>query len=437
MKTGLKPFKLLSLAALATLIFWGLHLQVVSAPVPAAQGDDVFASGVQAYSVGNFVQAEKLLATYLRDNPHSMIRDIGLLWYGRALLALHRAAEARGVADSMAKEFPNSPLTQKLREEIQGYEKNGRLSEVEATRNAARAKLPQTKNGTHATAPLRAAAKTEPKRERPRVQTVAAKKNPPSAKKRQRALRPERVGEDPGTGRTSAQINESKAQASRGTNPARVGMRGEYAGKPVHVARLKKPLPMSPAARVSEKPKKSTAAASSEPQRSSRPEAKRLENRKAVSLVRREHPKPEREAKVLPARREPIRKPAVKKETQSAVSKSTQTTTQLRSLRDPFRPLVVRSGDEVPTVLPPGKKGLIINRLEVKGVIKTDEGYIAVVQAGPNSAAIFLREKDSLYDGDVEKIYSDRVIFRRFVTDKLGKVYAEEVTKPIIGSAGF
>jgi len=101
-------------------------------------------------------------------------------------------------------------------------------------------------------------------------------------------------------------------------------------------------------------------------------------------------------------------------------------------LRDPFRSLVRK--DEGPDqALPPGKRGLMISRLTINGIVAGAE-MIAVVTMRGRNRAYFLRERDELYDGRVARITEDGVVFKERATDAFGTPYEREVTKQISGS---
>ena len=99
--------------------------------------------------------------------------------------------------------------------------------------------------------------------------------------------------------------------------------------------------------------------------------------------------------------------------------------------RDPFfSPVVQRNGSGCST----GKKCLEIGAINVRGVVKSDSGFIAVVTNNLNKA-YFLRENDPVFNGYVVKITGDSVTFQETVQDKLGKSFTREVVKRIITPA--
>lgn len=102
--------------------------------------------------------------------------------------------------------------------------------------------------------------------------------------------------------------------------------------------------------------------------------------------------------------------------------------------RDPFRSLLIRP-DQQALALPAGKKGLMISQLSVDGIVRGPNGMIAVV-TNPQRRAYFLREKDEVYNGVVEKITAEAVIFRESAVDPFGKPYTREVVKRLYPVAG-
>jgi hypothetical protein len=95
--------------------------------------------------------------------------------------------------------------------------------------------------------------------------------------------------------------------------------------------------------------------------------------------------------------------------------------------RDPFfSPVVQQSGSGCST----GKKCLEIGAINLRGVVKSDNGFIAVVTNNLNKA-YFLRENDPVFNGYVVKITGDSVVFQETIQDKLGKSFTREVVKKI------
>jgi Tfp pilus assembly protein PilP len=77
-----------------------------------------------------------------------------------------------------------------------------------------------------------------------------------------------------------------------------------------------------------------------------------------------------------------------------------------------------------------GKKCLAIEQIDLRGVVKSENGMIAVV-VNALDKAYFLRENDPVFNGYVVKITGDSIIFKQTLQDKLGKSFTREVTKKI------
>lgn len=100
--------------------------------------------------------------------------------------------------------------------------------------------------------------------------------------------------------------------------------------------------------------------------------------------------------------------------------------------RDPFFSPVVQqpTGSGCST----GKKCLEIGQINLRGVVRSDAGFIAVVTNTLNKA-YFLRENDPVFNGYVVKITGDSVVFQETVQDKLGKSSTREVVKRLFTPA--
>jgi hypothetical protein len=100
--------------------------------------------------------------------------------------------------------------------------------------------------------------------------------------------------------------------------------------------------------------------------------------------------------------------------------------------RDPFFSPVVQqpTGSGCST----GKKCLEIGQINLRGVVKSESGFIAVVTNTLNKA-YFLHENDPVFNGYVVRITGDSVVFQETVPDKLGKPFTREVVKRIMTPA--
>ena len=97
--------------------------------------------------------------------------------------------------------------------------------------------------------------------------------------------------------------------------------------------------------------------------------------------------------------------------------------------RDPFVSPVV-SMSAVGSGCSSGKRCLSIEQISLRGVVRSDTGMIAVV-VNALDKAYFLRENDPVFNGFVEKITVDSIVFKQTFHDKLGKPLTRDVTKTI------
>ena len=97
--------------------------------------------------------------------------------------------------------------------------------------------------------------------------------------------------------------------------------------------------------------------------------------------------------------------------------------------RDPFVSPVVNLS-AIGSGCSSGKRCLAIEQIALRGVVKSDTGMIAVV-VNALDKAYFLRENDPVFNGYVQKITPDSIVFRETFHDKLGKAFTRDVTKSI------
>ena len=101
--------------------------------------------------------------------------------------------------------------------------------------------------------------------------------------------------------------------------------------------------------------------------------------------------------------------------------------------RDPFVSPVVHMG-AVGSGCSTGKRCLAIDQIALRGVVRSENGMIAVV-VNTMDKAYFLRENDPVFNGYVTKITPDSIIFKETFRDRLGKEMTRDVTKTIIRPA--
>jgi len=97
--------------------------------------------------------------------------------------------------------------------------------------------------------------------------------------------------------------------------------------------------------------------------------------------------------------------------------------------RDPFISPVVALG-AIGSGCSSGKRCLAIDQIALRGVVRSDNGMIAVV-VNAMDKAYFLRENDPVFNGYVVKITGDSIVFKETFKDKLGKPLTRDVTKSI------
>ena len=89
-----------------------------------------------------------------------------------------------------------------------------------------------------------------------------------------------------------------------------------------------------------------------------------------------------------------------------------------RGRRDPFISLALGLNILPPEERLPGLGGMLIQEVSLRGFVKTSEGYIAMIQ-GTDNKSYFAREGVRMYDGMIELIDSDKVVFRQEISDPL------------------
>lgn len=102
--------------------------------------------------------------------------------------------------------------------------------------------------------------------------------------------------------------------------------------------------------------------------------------------------------------------------------------------RDPFVSPIHQTGTGAAGTCATGKRCLDIEQLVLKGIVQTREGNMALVENGAKRPYV-LRENDTLFNGTVERITGDSVLFRQNVQDVLGRTSTREVVKRVTAPA--
>lgn len=103
--------------------------------------------------------------------------------------------------------------------------------------------------------------------------------------------------------------------------------------------------------------------------------------------------------------------------------------------RDPFvSPVVSVRNDEPMSTCATGKRCLVVNQIVLKGVVKSREGMLALVENAAKKTYV-LRESDALFNGVVTRITQDSLVMRENTTDNLGRPTTREVVKRVVNPA--
>jgi hypothetical protein len=98
--------------------------------------------------------------------------------------------------------------------------------------------------------------------------------------------------------------------------------------------------------------------------------------------------------------------------------------------RDPFVSPIAAAGMRGPSNCTTGKRCLAVDQIVLKGIVQMKEGNFALVENVARRPYV-LREKDSLFNGTVEKITGDSVVFQETGADILGRTTSREVVKKV------
>lgn len=104
--------------------------------------------------------------------------------------------------------------------------------------------------------------------------------------------------------------------------------------------------------------------------------------------------------------------------------------TQAPRKRDPFVNPVQAVREGMAGACSGGKRCLVVQEIVLRGVVKSVNGMIAVVE---NSAqrTYFLRTNDPIYNGFVKSITPDSVVFREHYVDNFGRDAERDIVKTV------
>ena len=103
---------------------------------------------------------------------------------------------------------------------------------------------------------------------------------------------------------------------------------------------------------------------------------------------------------------------------------------EARGRRDPFVSLALGIDVLSPDMRPPGLAGMLIQEVSLRGIVKTVDGYIAMIQ-GTDNKSYFARQGERLYDGNIQSIDDAGVVFRQEINDPLRIEKFQQVEKTL------
>jgi len=139
-------------------------------------------------------------------------------------------------------------------------------------------------------------------------------------------------------------------------------------------------------------------------------------------------------AKAAPAATKPVSaKPKAAKPATNAAVKAPvkQAKASAPGKRDPFISPVRSEVGPAGPACSVGKKCLPIDAITLRGIVRAQQGAIAVVENSTRKVTYFLRENDPVFNGYVVKITADSVMFRENVMDMKGKQSTRDVVKRV------
>jgi len=98
--------------------------------------------------------------------------------------------------------------------------------------------------------------------------------------------------------------------------------------------------------------------------------------------------------------------------------------------RDPFINPITAVREGLSTACQGGKRCLEVTEIILRGIVRAPTGMIAVVENAAQRT-YFLRENDPIYNGFVQKITPDTVVFKEHFIDSLGRDNQREIVKTV------
>jgi hypothetical protein len=111
------------------------------------------------------------------------------------------------------------------------------------------------------------------------------------------------------------------------------------------------------------------------------------------------------------------------------LTEGTGFTYEARGRRDPFlslaQGLALEQGSR-----PKGLAGMLIQEVSLRGIVKTTSGFIAMLQ-GTDNKSYFARVGERLFDGSIDFIEQQKVVFRQEINDPLRIEKFQKVEKSL------
>ena len=102
--------------------------------------------------------------------------------------------------------------------------------------------------------------------------------------------------------------------------------------------------------------------------------------------------------------------------------------------RDPFQSLIGPAPRLQAGSRPPGVPGFLIDELKLQGVVRTKQGFVAMMN-GPDNKGYLIRVSDKVLDGEVIRVTEGSVVFRQEVNDPTRIERYREVVKELSSEA--
>lgn len=140
---------------------------------------------------------------------------------------------------------------------------------------------------------------------------------------------------------------------------------------------------------------------------------------------------PKKSVVVKAAKPKAVKKPKVEAQPKTEQAGAAAPTSAPGKRRDPFvSPVQARIEGLASACQGGGSRCLAVNEIVLRGVVRTPSGMVAVVENAAQRT-YFLHENTPIYNGFVEKITPDSVVFKEHYLDNLGHDSQREVVKTV------